>query len=442
LLSVSRGMTNLENIVLGWPLPKRKEFIDRVKQGDGYSTFRLRFQNKVQDFKTFRIPIEMPKYRLKNGRTQAAQEEYLAQKNGELSEDYFSIDLESEAVHQVQHVILEKMLRIGNADINGVLEQKEQDQPLILDNDGFVINGNRRLVAMRELLHRDKVKYERFKHIEVILLPHCSEKDKDELEADLQIRKDVKADYSWIAEACMLRKRQKDHGYSHKELEQIYGIGDKEIKEKLGMLKLVDDYLVSRGVPKQYNKVENDAEWAFKTLRREREKSLKNKIVEKDIFTTIGFDIIDQRHDMGNRAYQIIVDVSKNLDKVIEGLDDEIEVSTDPDDKDPRLNLFGYKANSLECLAGEVRKPDNREKVLEVVKDVIDSEKAKNKEQVNANSVIKQLKLANTAMTNSITYFNEKTTKKGINEQLDSIENSVQRIRELLKSSAPNSLFR
>lgn len=255
--------------MLGWPFPKRRDYIDKIRKSNSASDYPLKFQGKIQRFPIFSIPIELPKYRLANGRTAAEQEVYIA--NNDSDEDFFKKDLESEDVHKVQHQILIKMLRSSNSDLINFFKKEKQLQPLILDNEGFVINGNRRLCAMRELYNDDRSKFEHFSHIEVVILPHCSEKDKDELEADLQIKKDIKADYTWIAEACMLRKRQKDHNYPDDELAQIYGMSIKELREKLDILNHVDAYLADRGIPKQYFRVEK-AEFAFKQLKKGREK--------------------------------------------------------------------------------------------------------------------------------------------------------------------------
>ena len=58
---------------------------------------------------------------------------------------------------------------------------------------------------MREVYYSNKELYERFSSVDVLILPHCTERDKDELEANLQIKQDIKANYTWYTQACMFR---------------------------------------------------------------------------------------------------------------------------------------------------------------------------------------------------------------------------------------------
>lgn len=108
---------------------------------------------------------------------------------------FFERDLESIEALEIQHDLLKQMLKKNpNADLREFFVDNIQEEPLILSHLGFVINGNRRLCAMREVRekkHKDSNRelYDRFQYIDVIILPPCDEKDIDELEAQLQIKK-------------------------------------------------------------------------------------------------------------------------------------------------------------------------------------------------------------------------------------------------------------
>lgn len=78
----------------GWPLPKRLELLSKLDPKQATLQYPLKFQNKSQQWPQHRVPVEIPKYRLVNGRTQAAQQEYLA-RHKELPRDLFSKDEES-----------------------------------------------------------------------------------------------------------------------------------------------------------------------------------------------------------------------------------------------------------------------------------------------------------------------------------------------------------
>ncbi len=73
---------------LGWPLPKRRVLIQELLSTPTEKKVQQKFLKEMRQFSMYRVPIDMPKYRLANGRTQAAQEEYLS-KHEELPQDFF-----------------------------------------------------------------------------------------------------------------------------------------------------------------------------------------------------------------------------------------------------------------------------------------------------------------------------------------------------------------
>ena len=62
----------------GWPKPTRIEEFNRLKATPSGATTRIVFQSQTVDIPIIRVPIELPKYRLSNGRTSSLQAEYLA----------------------------------------------------------------------------------------------------------------------------------------------------------------------------------------------------------------------------------------------------------------------------------------------------------------------------------------------------------------------------
>lgn len=414
---------------LGWPLPKRKSLLQELLATPEGKMYPQKFQGEIQDFKLLRVPLEMPKYRLANGRTQAAQEEYLS-KNLHLPDDYFERDLESLEVQEIQHDLLKKML----GDLVSFFEKNIQEEPLILTHLGFVVNGNRRLCAMREILEdneeTNRELYNRFQYVNVIVLPPCDEKDIDELEAQLQIKKDIKADYSWISEACMLRKKQRVYSYSDTVLAEMYGMKEKGVRELLDKLAHVDLYLESRHKPKEYEKVAK-SEFAFEQLQKFRGKF--KDTTEKDIFTSLTYCIID--NPPTGRIYETIPQVAEHLPKIIERLQGELEIE-ETDDEYGDIFDEVLDDSSLENLAITVSDPEKQEQIIEVIKDVIDEEKEREKDKKSKNYVLSKVQKANTSLSEAIVGFDNKTNVKGLEQQLDSIENAVKKIREMLLTHA------
>ncbi len=421
----------------GYALPKRVELITKLVKRKGKYKQPLKFQGDLQLFDVHKVSIDMPKYRLANGRTQAAQEEYL-EKHSELEDNYFECDPEVERKQEIQHGILKSMLHDKGINLIDFFEDEKQDEPLILDCNGFVINGNRRLCAMRELYYGDTEEYKRFSHIDVIILPPCDEEDIDELEATLQIVKDIKAEYTWVAKACMLRKRQEYYEYTDDQLAKLYGIESSEVRKLLDILGYGEQYLESRGIPKQYSKIE-DKEYAFEQIRKGRTAYTSRDEVEKGIFQNLSFMLIDSPDEAGlGRVYAAIGNVAKYLDQIQEELKSELPVENYQynDEFSSQIDLFGEadeeeeKRKELGKLSVAIEDESNREKIITTIREVIERQKNLEDEKNKENFVVRQLKKANTALTDALNSFDDKTNKEGVDTQLDTICELINKIRE------------
>src|SRR5687768_16893002 len=127
----------------GWPAPSRADEFAKLLKAPQLPTHRLTFQGKAQDLPIVRLPINVPKYRLANGRTASSQEEYLA-KHSSARRDLFSGDPEMLDAQEIQHELLVALGR--RSDLVDYFKDttNKQVEPLLLDEHGFVVNGNRR----------------------------------------------------------------------------------------------------------------------------------------------------------------------------------------------------------------------------------------------------------------------------------------------------------
>ena len=57
-------------------MPERVDFLKRLQDRDVIARSTVPFQGGVQDLPVYLVPIELPCYRLANGRTRAVQAEY------------------------------------------------------------------------------------------------------------------------------------------------------------------------------------------------------------------------------------------------------------------------------------------------------------------------------------------------------------------------------
>lgn len=121
----------------GWPKPKRTEEFTNLLAKPSGATERVVFQGQTIDIPIIRVPIDLPKYRMVNGRTASLQAEYLA-KNPKARADLFSGDPELWDAQEAQHNLLIQLTK--QADLSGFFDDpaNKQVNPILLDENGFV----------------------------------------------------------------------------------------------------------------------------------------------------------------------------------------------------------------------------------------------------------------------------------------------------------------
>jgi hypothetical protein len=417
-------------MILGWALPKRIKLIKGLPETTS-KTHQLYFRGALESFPIHSIRLDMPKYRLENGRTQAAQDEYVARHKG-LSEDFFVQDPETTSAQKAQHTILSEMM-----SEEGLLEYFKkgnlQTEPVILDEKGYLVNGNRRVCTWRHLLDEDGQKYRHFVNIHAIVLPQCSEEDIDDLEAQLQIQQDIKAGYSWIDRAFMLR--QKLDKYDAKKLALRYLLKPKEIKTDIALIDYVDDYLVARGTPRLYSNVVKE-QHTFRRLFENRVKLSSES--ERQILDHITYKLIDDPNKGGlGRVYTAIPDIRQAFPKVVAALEKDLNK---PEEKGkPKVEitktkkLLGTSSDSSKWILDAVKSKKNTEKVINAVVDVIQTERQASRTKKDANAVLKNVADANTALKSAINLANTKSKKEGIEAQILEVEKSIEELKKWLK---------
>lgn len=420
----------------GWPRPARLEEFQTRLAAPGLATDRVVFQGINQDLPIIRIPIELPKYRMFNGRTASLQVEHLAL-NQDLRPDLFEGDPEMWDAQEVQHELLLKLGRLS--DLDGYFEDpaNKQIHPLLLDQNGFVINGNRRLSMWRQLLHDEPGKYGHFEHIEVVVLPHATEKDINRLEAQLQIEKDIRADYSWDAQANMMVAKMERDGITAEELCKLYKMKDTEFAQLLDMRTYADEYLRSRSKLNMWSEVSGQ-EHTFQRLVQSRSKL--SGVGRKEVFKEAAFALIDEPTAVG-RLYIAIPDLAASLDKVVERLSSDLDVSVStPDDGlealfgDGRIDDAGAKETGL---INALKNPNQWARARETIADVLETERQVKKDVKKAGYLLDQCARANSFLTAAAKDGLRPESKlTGVAKQLDEIETRVATIRAHLAAHA------
>lgn len=422
----------------GWPKPTRTEEFKKLLENPDAATTRLVFQEKIQDIRIIPVPIELPKYRMANGRTTSIQAEYLA-KNPSARNDLFSGDAELWDAQKAQHALLLQLSR--QADLNKYFEDTSNKQidAILLDENGFVVNGNRRLATWRELLFTNPEKYGHFRHIDVAVLPHCEEREIDRLEASLQIEKDIKADYSWDAQANMMLAKQKRDGFSNKELAELYKMKESAVEELLDMRSYADEYLRSRSKANLWSQV-SEHEFAFRKIVTSRPKI--SGIGSQEVFKQAAYTLIEKPEEAGGRLYEAIPAIMESLDRVREELQGEFDVK--PAAPNAQLEeLFGGVTVSAGeksidmLLAAEMQKPENSEKARKIIVEVIESQKQLKKDAKSANYLLKCCSDAHASLAAAVKDGLRPESKlTGVAKQLDQINAQSDKIRKYLEEHA------
>jgi hypothetical protein len=392
---------------LGWPLPKRKQFLKELLGQKSTKTYLVPFQDRSEYLPVHDVPLGLPLYRLENGRTTGPQAEYLAA-HANTPDDFFRADNELAAAQKAQHTLLVKLAK-GSKNLFREFEKGVQSEPIILSSTGVVLNGNRRLSTWRSLYEESSTKYKRFRTIQVVVLPFCDDKDLDRLEADLQLKEDLKADYSWTSTALMMREKKRRFKYKDAELTAIYGLPKKEIQELFDCIDYADEYLDSRDMHKRYPEID-DKEYAFRQICRTRPK-MKATESEKELFEKAAFCLADEA-GAGKRIYAEIPKIADHIDPIRTGLAEELDVPTDGVSKDV---ITRHVIEKLEDAA-------NFDKARLSIRDTIEAEGAKKTSKKKQDFVVNQIGRARDCLADAKNAIDKRSTKKGAIETLDRID--------------------
>jgi len=402
--------------------------------------YQKEFMNRDCNFPIINVPIGLLMYRLENGRTVSLQDEFLAQ-HSDLPDDFFSRDVNSPETQFVQHELLsklqDKLAYFKDPD-------KKQDEALIITNKGFVVNGNRRLCCWRILYFDDKETYKHFEYIKVAVLPESDEKAIEKLEADFQIAPDIKDDYSWHAEAKLMKKRIVERREDKEDVAKYYQLKPKEIDERIQMLFYAEEYLKRKNMERQWSQLEDY--YAFEQLVKNRDKL--TDTVDKSLLESITYAFITTSKGEGGvegRLYRKIPEVRKNLDAIIEAIAEdlpEIVVSNPEIDDSDFLadnsdDTINRKVSIAQALVNVSEKTQKR--IVDISEQVIIDENAKEREKKSTNYLIDQVRKANTSLENALNAIEEGVNTKGLQNILDLIESNVIKMRKWLEKRENNN---
>ena len=179
-------------------------------------------------------------------------------------------------------------------ELKQLLRADGQREPGIITADGFLINGNRRKVALDEL-QREYPAADAFRTMKVVILPGRDDeggpptlKEIEQIENRYQLQTEGKAEYSGFDAALSVRDKissgytleqqmRDDPQYKLMEKAEFGRAVKKREKDLLEPLECVDDYLDAIGRPGEYSAVSRglgDPEGRCEDQRRQRARDL------------------------------------------------------------------------------------------------------------------------------------------------------------------------
>jgi hypothetical protein len=276
----------------------------------------VKFRGGREPLAIIQMSIHHLLYRLENFRTISDQMSQVAA--GKVDENLFDPSRREDVSAQAaQHEILFKLAQTGSGEsikpiYDELIRVKEQTDELIISADGVVVNGNRRLSAMRELLAGpDSQTFAGFENVSCAVLPEsATDEEIVALEIELQMQPDTKLPYDWTAVALAARALKARH-YSD---DRIAGMMNRDREDILRLVKMIDGadlYLTEHlARPRDYNALE-ETEQAFRQIATRNLVKTDNPSL-REITRRFDFLLVEKRDKIELRAYELINNIEGN----------------------------------------------------------------------------------------------------------------------------------
>lgn len=380
-------------------LDTRQEQI-KLRTDEAVKLRRMRKEYKFRngaELPVIELPIDHLIYRLENYRTRDKQLSYIA--TGQVKKGFFDPSRrEDPSVQTKQHEILLKQAQSGSGEtIKPIYDELarvgEQTDELIISSDGVVVNGNRRLCAMRGLLSEDRERYKRFETVSCAVLPHsATEEEIRSLEIGLQMQPDTKLPYEWTAIGRAVRDLRETG-----ETDEI--IADKmnrpraEIQRAAKMVDAAEMYLETwLHDPEDFDKLEG-TEQAFIQIATRNFGKVDNP-PQREATRKFDFFLVENRGHVTDRVYTLINTIETNPEAFLNAIAKEFNVDLGPAqasagpkpkisfDDDVATNAVDYAPLVDQLLTARKDSEDAKAtvKLIEAVCDTV-SEQGKNRDK-------------------------------------------------------------
>jgi len=421
------------------PRAEREAMIaKRLEASDEFGETIYDFRSDKFTPKVISLPIDLPVYRMENCRTFSAQQTEIAREG--LSKDFFEKGQELTTAQQAQHEILARLAKQGTESVTPIileLEKVGQREPILITSTGVVVNGNRRLAAMRELkVRKDGSIDDRFTNLKCAVLPSDVTRDEiDDIEADLQARPQTKLDYDWIGDARLIR-RQVGKNRSTKEVADRLRRSKVDIENVLQALDEADLYL-SEWIkkPGEYDLLQ-DGQQIFADIPK--------AIAKKDAglqnaSRAIAWSLYENRDRISGRVYRLNAAFGNLAPKVLTILEDQLELPSGDDDDQVGDNDFSIEIDAnndskdYTRIIEALRDEDTRDEAITTLIEACETAIELDKGQKNEQAALKALALVNSKVTGIDVSSAGASTLPAILKQIESIRKGLDKMEAAVR---------
>jgi hypothetical protein len=365
-----------------------------------------------------------------NGRTQTHQLAYIAEKG--LAADYFSAGQENETAQQVQHDILRKFAREGTESITPIIDElarTKQTEPIMITPAGVVVNGNRRLAAMRELYFSDRqAEFASFADVECAVLPPLSDDQVEDIEVRLQMRPETKLPYGWIDE-CLKIQKLMDAGRKEEEIARLMRKKPADVRKALSALKYAEIYLSDwLKKPRNYQLVEPGEQFFSDLVTRLRAKegelleaNMRMAWILFDNRLGLGSRIYDFNRVLGEKASDVLSKLAERLEVDLTTTSGSVEAAAADDDIEIDLGEVRNGSTTYGALIAVLDDPGQRENVTDELRAICQTIIDAGKTAKEGRAALAAVQDANTRLTEVDLTKADPKTYNGIENQLEEI---------------------
>ncbi len=179
------------------------------------------------------IEIDWLRFSIRNHRTKAEQLKRIKETG---NAGLFRDNPLGPLAQREQYELLKKLPRFPN--LKEDLRNREQQDRAVVTAEGVVINGNRRLAALRALLEDDHLPA---RYMHCIILPEDATEDEMRLlETELQVAETFREEYSWINRLLLVDELLEANDQRYSLVATIMHMEERDVREDIQILRQLD----------------------------------------------------------------------------------------------------------------------------------------------------------------------------------------------------------